>query len=138
MGSGSTPSGVWPQRPSSTARSVPCPLPVNASEPKSSATTRVACASLPSRSIRSANRPAATLRKVLGNVREWAVVILLGEAYEVAQASSQSPSVPPGECVRMPQTDPAVESPNHHRILILGSGPAGLTAALYAARADLK
>lgn len=30
-----------------------------------------------------------------------------------------------------------MSSPNHHRIVILGSGPAGLTAALYASRAEL-
>ena len=31
-----------------------------------------------------------------------------------------------------------MSTPNHHRLIILGSGPAGLTAAIYAARANLK
>ena len=31
-----------------------------------------------------------------------------------------------------------MSTPKHHRLIILGSGPAGLTAAIYAARANLK
>ena len=31
-----------------------------------------------------------------------------------------------------------MSTPNHHRLIILGSGPAGMTAAIYAARANLK
>ena len=31
-----------------------------------------------------------------------------------------------------------MSTPEHHRCLIVGSGPAGYTAAIYAARADMK
>ena len=31
-----------------------------------------------------------------------------------------------------------MSTPQHHRLIILGSGPAGYTAAIYAARANLK
>src|SRR6478609_4792795 len=32
----------------------------------------------------------------------------------------------------------SMTTPQHHRLIILGSGPAGWTAAVYAARANLK
>src|SRR5579862_1961854 len=35
-------------------------------------------------------------------------------------------------------TNPVNNNENHHRLIILGSGPAGWTAAVYAARANLK
>lgn len=36
------------------------------------------------------------------------------------------------------ENEGGVMSNNHYRVIIMGSGPAGLTAAIYAARADLK
>ena len=39
--------------------------------------------------------------------------------------------------MRPPVTETAASVPTHHRLVIIGSGPAGYTAAVYAARAML-
>ena len=42
-----------------------------------------------------------------------------------------------GELDRLLGLDEKMEAQNHHRVIILGSGPAGYTAAIYASRANL-
>ncbi|MCP5112103.1 MAG: NAD(P)-binding protein, partial [bacterium] len=56
-------------------------------------------------------------------------------------ASSFSPtSYPTGEPQEIEALSQSTNggAPNHHRLLIVGTGPAGLTAALYASRASLE
>ena len=61
MLSGSTVSGEAPSRPASTARSVPWPIPVSASEPYRRTATSAVCPSSPSRLSPSTNSRAARI-----------------------------------------------------------------------------
>ena len=58
-------------------------------------------------------------------------------AQPLAMRRSRARVAAPREWPYSAATMTADGTPNHHRVLILGSGPAGLTAAIYAARANL-